>query len=158
MRAAEVLVAHHRELLGLLDDLEHDPGRHDVLARLVHELAVHTQIEDELFYPAVVEVSPLLSVAHAEHRQIDEQLAGLLRADRRGREPEVRAQARLLRSTLRHHIDEEEQGMLPHAEALGPARLEELGAQLAARREQLDRSRLQALRSWLRREVLRHTP
>ena len=37
------------------------------------------RIEDELFYPAVQAASKLVAIAHAEHRQVFDQLAVVLR-------------------------------------------------------------------------------
>ena len=39
------------------------------------ELDIHMRIEDDLFYPAVSEASSLVAIAHAEHRQVWDQLA-----------------------------------------------------------------------------------
>ncbi len=105
---------------------------------LLRELEIHTQIEDELFYPAVSDVSPLLSLAHAEHRQIDDQLATVMRTS--PDDPEFGTEVRMLEKTLRHHTMEEEQRMFPQSQALGEQRLEELGEQLRARQRELARS------------------
>jgi hypothetical protein len=86
VRADDVLVEHHQVLRGLLRDLQATPdpdARRRLRDRFLFELEVHVQIEDEIFYPAVADVSPLLSIAHAEHRQIDEQLATVLRTSPR---------------------------------------------------------------------------
>ena len=158
MRADEVLVAHHAVLRGLLHELEGSGDdeadrRRELLDRFVLELHLHTQIEDELFYPAVHAVSPLLSLAHAEHRQIDEQLATVLRTPAAG--PDLAVEVRMLRLTLEHHAGEEEELMFAQAQALGPARLEELGAQLQQRQDALRRSRTARAAWWVKREVLR---
>lgn len=156
MKADEVLVEHHRVLLGLLDRLERtpDPGlRRQLLDAFVVELTIHTQIEDELLYPAVRDVSPLLSVAHAEHRQIDEQLAVVLGTE--ADSDELAVEVRMLTRTLAHHVDEEELGMLPQAQALGEARLEELGRQLRERQSELDRSGAAHALARVKRSVLR---
>jgi hemerythrin-like domain-containing protein len=158
MRADEVLTAHHDVLRGLLRDLAQTTGAETELRSrlrddLLRELEVHTQIEDELFYPAVRDVSPLLSLAHAEHRQIDDQLATVMRMD--VDDPAFVPEVRMLESTLRHHTMEEEQRMFPQSHALGEERLEELGEQLRARRRELAESGGMRLIVRLKRATLR---
>lgn len=157
--AVEVLSAHHEELRGLLRALE-DSADDDValrrrtLDRLVSELTVHTQLEDEIFYPAVRDVSPLLSVAHAEHRQIDEQLATVLRTGLRG--PALRTEVRMLAATVHHHTLEEEERMFPQSAALGPERQQALGRELQQRRHELSTQRRARLLVAVERFTLRH--
>ena len=143
MKADEVLIAHHdvlRELLRALaetTDAQTDRRRR-LRSHLLREIEMHAQVEDELFYPAVREVSPLLAVAHAEHRQIDDQLATVMRTA--PEDPEFLTEVRMLESTLRHHAAEEEERMFPQSHALGEDRLEELGRQLQERQRELARS------------------
>ena len=143
MKADDVLIAHHDVLRGLLRDLARSgDDRTELRSRLrndlLRELEIHTQIEDELFYPAVHDVSPLLSIAHAEHRQIDDQLATVMRTAVDG--PEFVPEVRMLEKTLRHHTMEEEQRIFPQSQALGEERLEELGEQLRVRQHELAES------------------
>ena len=156
--AVEVLSAHHEELRGLLRTLQDSADdavalRRRTLDRLVSELTVHTQLEDEIFYPAVRDVSPLLSVAHAEHRQIDEQLAVVLRTDLLG--PGLRTEVRMLAATVQHHTMEEELRMFPQSAALGEARQRELGRSLQRRRQQLRTQRRARLLVAVKRFTLR---
>jgi hypothetical protein len=158
MKADQVLTAHHDVLRGLLRDLaetgDDEVGRREELrSRLLRELEIHTQIEDELFYPAVVDVSPLLSLAHAEHRQIDDQLATVMRTA--PDDPEFVVEVRMLEKTLRHHTMEEEQRMFPQSHALGEDRLEELGRRLQERQRELADSGGMRLMIRLKRAVLR---
>ena len=158
MKADEVLIAHHDVLRGLLRDLAETTDaqlelRERLRDDLLREVEIHAQIEDELFYPAVKDVSPLLSLAHAEHRQIDDQLAAVMRTATDA--PEFLAEVRLLESTLRHHTMEEEQRMFPQSHALGEDRLEELGEQLRARQRELAESGGMRLIVRLKRATLR---
>ena len=158
MRADEVLVEHHTLLRGLLGDLARTTTddvrqRHELLDRMTTELGIHTQIEDEIFYPAAREASPLVWLAHAEHRQIDDQLAVLLRTDPAG--ADFATELRLFTQVLEHHAREEEQEMFPQAHALGEEELERLGERLRARQQELRGSRLTQLRLRLKRGLLR---
>jgi iron-sulfur cluster repair protein YtfE (RIC family) len=158
MRADEVLIAHHEMLRSLLAELEgttrdEPERRRDLLDTLTSELGIHTQIEDELFYPAVKAVSRLVWIAHAEHRQIDDQLATILRTHPGG--DRFADELRVLRAGIEHHAAEEEREMFPESHALGDAELEALGKRLAARQQQLRRSRLAQFRLRVKRETLR---
>ncbi|UOY01898.1 hemerythrin domain-containing protein [Blastococcus sp. PRF04-17] len=160
MKADEVLIAHHDVLRGLLRDLAGTTdAQTDLRERLrddfLREIEIHAQIEDELFYPAVVDVSPLLSVAHAEHRQIDDQVATVMRTP--VDHPDFLAEVRMLESTVRHHTMEEEQRMFPQSRALGDARLEELGDRLRERQRELAASGGMRLIIRLKRAILRLT-
>lgn len=158
MRADDVLVEHHGVLRDLLRQLEattaEEVGRRERLrATFADEISIHAQIEDEIFYPAAREVSPLVPIAHAEHRQIDDQLAAVMRTDPASEDFLV--EVRMLTSAVEHHASEEEREMFPQSHALGDAGLEELGRRLLARQEELRRSRLTRARLRLKREVLR---
>ncbi len=159
MHGDQLLIDDHNVLRHLLSQLE----RHDVtvterrsyLKTLVEEIAVHTQIEDELFYPAVFQVSPLVAVSHAEHRQIDDQLAAVVRTDLDSAAFDVEVAG--LKAVLDHHAGEEESDMFPQAQALGASALEDLGRRMQARKDDLRRSTLVSLRLRVKRGALRLT-
>jgi len=158
VKADEVLIAHHDVLRGLLRTLAQTTDtqtdrRLQLRAQFLRELEVHAQIEDEIFYPAVRDVSPLLSVAHAEHRQIDDQLATVMRTP--VDDSEFVSEVRMLESTLHHHAFEEEQRMFPQSHALGDDCLEQLGRRLQERQRELARSGGMRLIMRLKRAVLR---
>ena len=159
MKADQVLIEHHDVLRGLLKKLgatTDDQGatRRKLLDELVRELGVHVRIEDELFYPAVQEVTPLLAISQAEHRAIDDQLAVVLRTDTAG--PDFLVELEMLKETLDHHADEEERVMFPQSHALGEEALEELGIKMKARQEHLRHSTVTQLLRSAKREVFRH--
>lgn len=158
MKADALLIQDHQVLRSVLAQLQESTSdqvsqRRELLDRLLFELDVHVHIEDELFYPAVREVSPLFGIAHAEHRQIDDQLAALFRTDPAGKDFQVEAQ--MLAETVEHHAGEEEQEMFPQSHALGEAALETLGQQMAERQRHLKNSAVTKLRLQIKRETLR---
>ena len=158
MKADQVLIEHHdvlRGLLTLLEETTDEQGneRKKLLDDLVSELGVHVRIEDELFYPAVEKVTPLLAISQAEHRAIDDQLAVVLRTDTGG--PDFATEVKMLAATLHHHAGEEERLMFPQSHALGEAALEALGAQMEQRKRQLENSPLTQTLRKAKREVLR---
>lgn len=151
-------VEDHNQLRGLLKQLTKSTAgeaglRHQLLNDLVDVLSVHVQIEDELFYPAIAEVSTLLGAAHAEHRQIDDQLAVVLRTDPAG--GDFHTEVTMLADTLDHHAGEEEDLMFVQAQALGGSTLGALGDRMQNQRAQLRASRITRTRIRLKRETLR---
>lgn len=158
MNADDVLIEDHNNLRALLAQLkasttEDAEERRRLLDRLTEVLTVHVQIEDELFYPAIAEVSTLLGASHAQHRQIDDQLAVVLRTDPASDDFSVELD--MFASTLDHHAGEEEDVMFFQAQALGAARLATLGERMERRRQQLRDSRRNAFRIRVKRETLR---
>jgi Hemerythrin HHE cation binding domain len=79
MNAYDVLFEHHKVLRGLCAKITAIPPdtveRQEALDELLIELDIHMRIEDDLFYPAVSAASSLVAIAHAEHRQVWDQLA-----------------------------------------------------------------------------------
>ena len=158
MKADQVLIEHHDVLRGLLTQLEETTDeqgkeRKKLLDDLVSELGVHVRIEDELFYPAVEKVTPLLAISQAEHRAIDDQLAVVLRTDTGG--PDFATEVKMLAATLHHHAGEEERLMFPQSHALGEEALEALGTQMEQRKRQLENSTVTQTLRKAKREVLR---
>jgi hemerythrin HHE cation binding domain-containing protein len=158
MNADDVLIEDHdnlRDLLNRLKSTTTDDGemRTALLDMLVAVLTVHVQIEDELFYPAIAEVSPLLGASHAQHRQIDDQLAVVLRTDPTTDAFDVELD--MLAATLHHHAGEEEELMFAQSQALGNVRLASLGERMERRRNQLNNSRRNAIRIRMKLETLR---
>lgn len=158
MNADDVLIEDHNQLRGLLSQLkattaEDADRRRELIDRLTEVLTVHVQIEDELFYPAIAEVSTLLGASHAQHRQIDDQLAVVLRTD--PATDDFATELDMLASTLDHHAGEEEELMFFQAKALGADRLATLGDRMERRRQQLRDSSVNAMRIRMKRETLR---
>jgi hemerythrin-like domain-containing protein len=161
MKADAVLVEHHELLRDLLRRMEATPAdevdRREQLRELfADEISIHAQIEDEVFYPVARDVSPLVPIAHAEHRQIDDQLAAVLRVDPSS--DEFLVEVRMLASAVEHHASKEEREMFPQSHALGEAELERLGDRLRTRQAELRRSRLTRLRLRVKRETLKRLP
>lgn len=107
--------------------------RHACLA-----LEVHTQLEEEIFYPALREVisgNEVLDKAQPEHdemRRLMEALRGQHADD-----PTFDTNFFALMRIVIHHVADEEAVLLPEAERLLQERLSSLGAQMAKRRMQL---------------------
>lgn len=158
MKADDLLIEDHgviRELLHELGQSQPDQAEHrsQLLDRLLSVLDVHVQIENDLFYPAIRDVSPLFAIAHAEHRQIDDQLAVVFRTDPAGED--FHTEVAMLAATVEHHAREEEREMFPQAHALGESELESLGQRMQLRRQHLRDSLVTRARLRIKRDTLR---
>jgi hemerythrin superfamily protein len=100
-------------------------------------LEVHTQLEEEIFYPALREVAPdeVLDKAKPEHDEM-RSLIGRLRALEPGNAGFDQTVFDLMRCVI-HHVAEEETQLLPKAERLLASQLSEMGARMTRRRLQL---------------------
>jgi hemerythrin superfamily protein len=136
--AVSVLKGQHREVEELFRKVLET---HEVRARreLLHEiasaLAMHTKIEEDIFYPAVrslgtEEATALIDEALEEHHVVDLVLNELPRVS--PRDDRFDAKMTVLSEIVDHHVKEEERDMFKRAQALGRERLEELGARLEA--------------------------
>jgi hemerythrin superfamily protein len=104
------------------------------------ELAVHTTLEEELFYPAMKRQTDqdgkdLVVEAVEEHHVVTtlmDELKGLDPTDER-----YDAKFKVLMENVEHHIEEEEGEMFPEAEEVLGERLERIGQQMHQRKEQL---------------------
>ena len=100
-------------------------------------LEVHAQLEEEIFYPAVREVTDNEAIKKAvlEHAEM-KRLIALLRGMEPGSERYDETYMELMRDVL-HHVADEETVTLPEAERLLQDRLSELGGRMMKRRLQL---------------------
>ncbi|OBG98683.1 hemerythrin domain-containing protein [Mycobacterium sp. E3247] len=148
MNAYEVLFEHHKVLRGFCKEitaLPPDSGeRQDALDELLIELDIHMRIEDDLFYPAVSEASALVAIAHAEHRQVWDQLAVLLRTPPTA--PQYEDEWHSFVTVLDAHASEEERDLCPAPIDLSADMLETLGERMLERMDRLRRSTINTLR------------
>jgi len=148
VNAYDVLFEHHRVLRGLCERITAIPPEADerqvALDELLIELDVHMRIEDDLFYPAVSAASTLVAIAHAEHRQVWDQLAVLLRTSPTA--PDYEDEWRSFVTVLDAHASEEERDLCPAPIDLSEDMLERLGNRMIERIARLRGSTLNRLR------------
>jgi len=114
-------------------------AKKEKLARTIcNELKVHTQIEEEIFYPAVEAVLPkeqdLLDEAQVEHdgaKGLIAQIDGMKPGD-----DLFDAKVKVLREYIKHHVKEEHEEMFPKVRKT-KLDLHELGMRLAFRKAEL---------------------
>jgi hemerythrin superfamily protein len=110
---------------------------------IYRELEVHSQIEEEIFYPAFRDAAQarddreLYFEAKEEHHVVDMVMPEVSEFDS---EEEFAAKAKVLKDLIEHHADEEEKEMFPKARKLfDRAELRELGDRLKERKRELMR-------------------
>jgi iron-sulfur cluster repair protein YtfE (RIC family) len=144
--AIEKLKEDHRKVEKLFDQYEStkDEMSAEEKAELVEticgELVVHTQIEEEIFYPSIraagdEELDELLDEAEVEHSGAKDLIAQL--EDSTPEEPLYDAKVTVLGEYVKHHVKEEENEMFPMVKKAKDIDLDELGVQLRERAEQL---------------------
>jgi hemerythrin HHE cation binding domain-containing protein len=159
VNAYTVLKDHHNVLKGLIRKVSSTPPaapeRQQYLDDLLAELDIHFRIEDDLYYPALSAASSLIAVAHAEHRQVSDQLSVLLRTPPTA--PTYEDEWRSFATVLEAHADEEERDMIPVPPSvqITEEQLTELGDKMATRIEDLRGSTAHKLRVKGRKAVLR---
>ncbi len=138
--AITLLKADHQVVSGLFEDYEKtDSGKKKkaLVAEICTKLSVHTQIEEEIFYPAVkAALKDQLMVLEEmiEHGSIKELIAQL-----EGLEPDGEmydAKVHVLSEYVEHHVKEEHAEMFPKAKTTS-LDLVKLGAQMSARKADL---------------------
>lgn len=142
--AIELLIADHRRVDKLFkeyDKLVENEGSYNekesLAATICAELTIHTQVEEEIFYPAsreVLDEEDLVDeaiVEHASAKDLIEQLAAMAPDD-----DLYDAKVRVLSELIEHHVEEEEDEMFPKVKK---AKLDTaaLGPKLAERKQQL---------------------
>ena len=146
MNITELLKADHREVEGLIAQLE-DDGNLETFGKLKNALTMHTQIEEEIYYPKLeefVETEDLIDEAYEEHNDVDQLLEDMSETEIPGDDfQELLAQ---LKESINHHVEEEENELFPLSEnLLGTETIEEMGDRAEKIKSQLDLSRAKGM-------------
>jgi hemerythrin superfamily protein len=140
--AIALLKADHRQVEEWFEQFEstRSADRKKKLAgQICQALEVHTEIEEEIFYPAFLEATEEEDIHH--EAEIEHQSAKKLIAEIEGSGPDddyYDAKVKVLSEMIKHHVNEEEKrdGMFAKARQ-SDLDLKELGTQLAARKQEL---------------------
>jgi len=100
-------------------------------------LTVHATIEEEIFYPAArdaIDDESLLNEAEVEHQSAKDLIAQIQASD--PSDPLYDAQVKVLGEYVNHHVEEEEGELFPRVKE-ADLDLDELGAEMSARQEEL---------------------
>ena len=144
--AIAVLMRDHDRVKDLFDRFEKSDSaaeKEKIITEAVKELKIHAVIEEEIFYPAVRKhlEKDIMNEADEEHHVARVLIAELDRG-RRG-DGHRQAKFQVLAESVRHHIKEEEDEMMPKAKSLD-LDFESLGQQLLARKKELKRDGIPA--------------
>jgi hemerythrin-like domain-containing protein len=145
--ACDLLDADHRAVKKMFkqyEELTNSRGRTvaqkktELARQICHELAVHAQLEEELFYPALREVlrdTDMIAEAEVEHQSAKDliaQIEGMGEADEM-----FDAKVTVLGEYIDHHVKEEKNEIFPKARAARKLDLVAMRDELAARKEEL---------------------
>ena len=139
--AVKLLKADHRQVEGWFDEyeqLDDDREKLELFRKIALALKVHTQIEEEIFYPEVrgeVE-EDLMDEAYVEHQSAKQMIVEI-----EAMQPSDEfydAKVKVLGEYVKHHVKEEEQpgGIMAQAKK-GDEDLEAMGERLKARKDEL---------------------
>ena len=142
MNAIEMLQQDHRlveELFEAIEEADDASEREELFVELADALALHADLEENIFYPACKseDTEDTLLEALQEHLQAKRLLADLLDMDPMN---EVfMAKISVLKEAIRHHVEEEEGELMPAARRLlGDDMLMALGNEMIVRRVELE--------------------
>lgn len=145
--AIDLLKHDHETVKKLLNQLvdttpRAEKTRSELLEKIEEELAIHTQIEEEIFYPAFKKANgkeheKMYFEATEEHRAVEKLVLPDLKKTEPGSE-KFSGRAKVLKELIEHHAGEEEEEMFAEAEkTLSSEELEELGKRMKQRKREL---------------------
>ncbi|HET8568032.1 MAG TPA: hemerythrin domain-containing protein [Candidatus Limnocylindria bacterium] len=148
MDAITLLKREHQTVKKLMDELEKTTERgvktrEQLFTKLVNDLKLHEQIEEQIFYPAVKEraeskkVQELIDESYEEHHFVDVVTEEL--KDTPLDSEQWSAKFKVMKENVEHHAIEEEEGKLfPKVQrAFSKDELEDLGTEMAELRGSL---------------------
>ncbi|HTU66368.1 MAG TPA: hemerythrin domain-containing protein [Steroidobacteraceae bacterium] len=141
--AVALLKADHRQVEEWFEQFEkarNGERKQKLATQICNALKVHTQIEEEIFYPAFLQETHDLSLHH--EAEVEHDGAKKLIAQIEDSSPDDEyfdAKVKVLSEMIKHHVKEEEQpgGMFAEAKK-ADMDLDELGGRLAARKAELE--------------------
>ena len=145
--ACDLLDTDHRAVKRMFKDYEelaNARGRNiaqkkmELARQICHELAVHAQIEEEIFYPALrgaIKETDLVAEAEVEHQSAKDLIAQIEAMDTA--DEKFDAKVTVLGEYVDHHVKEERNEMFPKARAARKLDLLAMRDQLMERKEEL---------------------
>ena len=138
--AIDLLVDDHKKVKKLFKDFDKlkekgdDEDKQALVQEICAELIVHTQIEEEIFYPAIRDIveEDMVNEAEVEHasaKDLIEQIQALDPSD-----PMYEAKVTVLGEYIEHHVEEEEKEMFPKVKK-SKLDLEALGEEMMGMKE-----------------------
>jgi len=137
MNAIELLKEDHKKVKGLFEKVkatDEASEQRSLYEKIAEELEVHTHIEEEIFYPYVIEngdeeLSDLTKEGIEEHHEVKVLIREI--ANLTDESEKLEPKLTVLMENVGHHVQEEEGEMFPMCEEqFDAATLEELGTKL----------------------------
>lgn len=141
MNAIRLLDEQHDEVSWLFQQLDvahTDAMRLQLLRQIADAIAIHTALEERVFYPAIYgeRTRDLVAEGLDEHREIEHRVDDLLTLS--PRDPLFAVQVKRCRQELEHHVVGEREALFPTArKLLAQERLEALGRELQAMTDEM---------------------
>ena len=148
MDALTLLIEDHKKVKKLMSDIEKTTERgvktrEELFTKLLSELTVHEQIEEQIFYPEVKEraktkkLEDLVTESYEEHHFVD-----MIKAEIEATPFEAKewaAKFKVMKENIEHHADEEEEEkMFPKVrQVFDKSELEDMGMRMQELKEQL---------------------
>ena len=141
--AIKLLTEDHNKVKKLFKEFEKlskkndEEGKEELATQICKELTVHAQLEEEIFYPAVREAiddDELMNEAMVEHTSAKDLIAQI--QSMAASDPMYDAVVTVLGEYINHHVEEEQNEMFPKVQKSNMD-LEELGLEMAERKEAL---------------------
>jgi Hemerythrin HHE cation binding domain len=141
MDALQILRNDHRRVRDLFRQFGEAPDastRKAIAHETVAELMIHSQLEEEVFDPAMERagMSNLIGHAEEEHRAAENVMNEIIELD--GRDGELESKFMVLVELVTEHVTEEESQIFPRAAELGMDRLERIGDELQELRMRIE--------------------
>ena len=142
--ATDLLMADHKAVKKLfqqfnkIKDSATPAEKQAIVQEACTQLTVHTQIEEEIFYPAsrqILDEGDMLDEAVVEHASAKELIAEL--EAMQPTDDLYDARFIVLSEQIEHHVEEEETELFPTLRKKDKARLDEIAPQLKARKAEL---------------------
>jgi hemerythrin superfamily protein len=141
--AIKLLTADHAKVKKMFKEFEKlskkddEKGKEELAAQICEELTLHAQLEEEIFYPAAreaIEDDDMINEAMVEHNSAKDLISQI--QSMQASDPMFDATVKVLGEYVNHHVEEEQNEIFPKVEK-AKVDLEEIGAQIAQRKEEL---------------------
>jgi hemerythrin superfamily protein len=145
--ACDLLDADHKKVQKMFKEYEELTGsrarsaaqkKMDLARQICMELTVHTQIEEEIFYPACREAmkdTDILDEATVEHQSAKDLIAQIEQGD--PSDEMFDAKVKVLGEYVNHHVKEEKNELFPKARSARKLDLVAMRDEMEARKEEL---------------------
>ena len=141
--AIKLLTADHAKVKKMFKEFQKlskkndEAGKEELAAQICKELTIHAQLEEEIFYPAAREAiddDNLMNEAAVEHQAAKDLIKRIQSTE--SSDPTYDALVTVLGEYVNHHVEEEQNELFPKVEK-AKMDLEEIGSEIAERKEAL---------------------